>query len=252
MNNNLNLLLIATVLLLPLISSGPHQIRSTLSRGSALSVENDLDMLLSPNRIFTCGFCFVGSNAYTFSIWFTNSVDRTKVWTADWGLIVSSKGSLFNFQEDGDVVLTDFDGTIMWSTNTTSSQADQMQLLDTGNLVLTNHTKQIVWQSFDYPTDTLLPGQPITRHIKLVSLKNNGSVYPGYYSLYFDNDNVLRMLYNGPEISSIYWPNPDYDVWENGRTKYNNRRYGVLDEFGQFTASDRFSFVASDNNSGII
>ncbi|KAF3321368.1 S-locus lectin protein kinase family protein [Carex littledalei] len=169
---NLNLVLIATVILLSSVSSRSHprQLTSSLSRGSTLSVENDSDKLVSPNRVFTCGFILVGANAYTFSIWFTNSADKTKVWTAKWGLIVNGKGSLLTFREDGGVVLTDIDG----------------------------------------------------------------------------------MLYDGPDISSIYWPNPDYDTWENSRTIYNSSRYGVLNEFGQFSASDRFSFEASDLGLGII
>ncbi|XP_078181547.1 putative receptor protein kinase ZmPK1 isoform X2 [Carex rostrata] len=252
MKNNLDLLLIATVILLPLVLSPPHLLRSSLSRGSALSVENDSDKLISPNRVFTCGFILVGTNAYTFSIWFTNSANKTKVWTTNWGHVVNGKGSLLTFQQDGDVVLTDTDGTVVWFTNTASSQANLMKLLDTGNLVVTDPKNKVMWQSFDYPTDTLLPSQPITRNIKLVSSKNNGSIYPGYYSFYFDNDNVLRMLYDGPEISSIYWPNPDFTVWQNGRTIYNSSRHGVLDVFGQFTSSDRFSLEASDKDFGII
>ncbi|XP_078154093.1 putative receptor protein kinase ZmPK1 [Carex rostrata] len=253
MKNNLNLLLIATVILLLLVSSHPHQLASSLFRGSALSVENDSDKLVSPNKVFTCGFILVGANAYTFSIWFTNSADKTKVWTAKWDLIVNGKGSLLTFREDGGVVLTVIDGTVVWSTNTNSSQANQIKLLDSGNLVVTDSKNTAVWQSFDYPTNTLLPGQPITRNIKLVSSKNNGLVSAGYYSLYFDNNNILRMLYDGPDISSIYWPNPDVcNPWDNNRTIYNSSRYGVLDEFGQFTASDRFSFEASDKGLGII
>ncbi|KAF3334078.1 receptor protein kinase ZmPK1 [Carex littledalei] len=121
MKNNLNLLLIATVILLPSVSSHPRQLRSSLSKGSALSVENDSDKLVSPNRVFTCGFILVGTNAYTFSIWFTNSANKTKVWTTNWGHVVNGKGSLLTFREDGGVVLTDIDGTVVRFTNTTSS-----------------------------------------------------------------------------------------------------------------------------------
>jgi hypothetical protein len=37
------------------------------------------------------------------------------------------------------------------------------QFLDSGNLVsVQNESKRIVWQIFDYPTDTMLPGMKIT------------------------------------------------------------------------------------------
>lgn len=182
--NNLNLLLLLLiVILLPLVLSHDSHHRSTLSRGSALSVEKESDTLVSPNRAFTCSFYSVGSNAYIFSIWFTNSVNKTKAWTANWDLIVSGKGSLFKFRKDGSVVLSNSDGTIVWSTNTTSSQANQMQLLNSGNLVVKDPKNNFLWQSFDYPTDTLLPGQLITKDIKIVSSKTNQSVSSGYYSL---------------------------------------------------------------------
>ena len=34
-------------------------------------------------------------------------------------------------------------------------------LLDSGNLVLRNGNSDILWESFDYPTDTLLPGMKL-------------------------------------------------------------------------------------------
>ncbi|KAF0922829.1 hypothetical protein E2562_002079 [Oryza meyeriana var. granulata] len=55
-----------------------------------------------------------------------------------------------------------------------------------------------------------------------------------YYSLYFDNDNVLRMLYDGPEIASIYWPLPEMSVFDEGRTNYNSSRIAILDDAGVF------------------
>jgi hypothetical protein len=67
-----------------------------------------------------------------------------------------------------------------------------------------------------------------------------------YYNLYYDNDNVLCLKYDGPQVSSIYWPNPDYDVFRNGQTRYNNSRIAVLDKMGRFILSDELNIVASD------
>ena len=220
--------------------------QSTLSIGSSLSVEDDSDILISQNGSFTCGFHEVGDNAYVFSIWFSNSANKTIAWTANRDRPVNGHGSRISFRGDGSVVLTDVDDTVVWSTNTSSTQADIMQLLDSGNLVIKGTDSKTLWQSFDSPTDTLLATQPITKNANLVSAMASGSVSSGYYSFIFDNYNVMSLIYDGPEISSVYWPNPDYDVFQNGRTKYNSSRFGVLDEEGRFTASDRLAFNASD------
>jgi hypothetical protein len=119
-------------------------------------------------------------------------------------------------------------------------------LLDTGNLVVMDPDGQRLWRSFDSPTDTLLPLQPMTRNTKLVSASARGLLYSGSYIFYFSSDNMLKLVYSGPEISSIYWPNPYYKSWENGRTTFNSSQFGVLDNTGQFVASDKLQIEASD------
>jgi hypothetical protein len=59
-------------------------------------------------------------------------------------------------------------------------------------------------------------------------------VLQGSYTFYFNSDNVLTLIYNAPEISSIYWHNPYYKSWKNSRTTYNSSQYGVLDQKGHF------------------
>jgi hypothetical protein len=55
-----------------------------------------------------------------------------------------------------------------WST-IRSSSAGAAQFLDSGNLVsVKNESKRIVWQIFDYPTDTMLPVMKITLDGELV------------------------------------------------------------------------------------
>lgn len=147
------------------------------------------------------------------------------------------------------MVLTDADGSTVWNTNT--SNAVKAEISDSGNLILTDPNGNILYQSFDFPTDTLLPSQPITKTKSLVSVKAKGLLSSGFYSFYFDNDNVLKLMYDGPETSSIYWPNPDYNVFQNDRTNYNNSRHGVLDELGRFLASDQLEFNASDMGSRV-
>ncbi|TXG58688.1 hypothetical protein EZV62_016517 [Acer yangbiense] len=223
-----------------------------LTRGSSLSVEDSSHVLTSPDKTFTCGFYSVGDeNAYWFSVWFTNSSDRTVVWMANRDKPVNGQGSKVSLRRNGAMALTDVDGTVIWMTNTTSTRADRAELLDSGNLVLKDLQGKILWQSFDFPTDTLLPNQYLTKNTKLISKLGRGDFGSGFYTFYFDNDNVLRLIYDGPDTSSVYWPNPDWDVFQNGRTKYNNSRIAVLDDMGSFLSSDIFQFSAIDMGFGI-
>ncbi|KAK1562923.1 hypothetical protein Q3G72_019164 [Acer saccharum] len=225
---------------------------SLLTRGSSLSVEDNSHVLTSPDKTFTCGFYSIGDeNAYWFSVWFTNSSDRTVVWMANRDRPVNGQGSKVSLRRNGAMVLTDVDGTVIWITNTTSTRADRAELLDSGNLVLKDLQGKILWQSFDFPTDTLLPNQNLTENTKLISKLGSGNFGSGFYTFYFDNDNVLRFLYDGPDTSSVYWPNPDWDVFRNGRTKYNSSRIAVLDDMGSFLSSDIFQFSAIDMGFGI-
>ncbi|KAJ6968722.1 receptor protein kinase ZmPK1 isoform X2 [Populus alba x Populus x berolinensis] len=232
-----------TVLFLFLSTSSAQNV---LRRGSSLSVEDDSDILISPDKIFSCGFYGMGQNAYWFSIWFTNSKDRTVVWMANRDRPANGRGSRVSLRRDGAMVLTDVDESIIWETNTTSTDVGRAELLDTGNLVLKDPGGKILWQSFDFPTDTLLPNQLFTKRTKLVARLHSGSYASGYFSFFFDNDNVLRLIYDGPDISSIYWPNPDFDVFGNGRTNYNSSRTAVFDEMGHFISSDHLQFSAPD------
>ncbi|KAI3677481.1 hypothetical protein L6452_36746 [Arctium lappa] len=151
------------------------------------------------------------------------------------------------------MVLTDVDGMVLWETNITSTDANSAVLLNTGNLVLQNQKGHILWQSFDYPTDTLLPFQTLTKSKRLISATRKGSFQSGYFSLNYDSNNVLTLSYDGPEISSVYWPSrdPSFDIWKYGRSSFNSSRIAVLNDMGVFISSDRLQFNASDMGFGI-
>ncbi|KAL9373116.1 hypothetical protein Peur_035360 [Populus x canadensis] len=108
---------------------------------------------------FACGFFCNGtcSNSYFFVISIANGYDSP---------------------------VKDVDGSIAWSTNTTGKSVAGMNLTDMGNLVLFDDNNATVWQSFDHPTDCLLPGQNLMAGQKLtptVSLSN--STEQGLFSL---------------------------------------------------------------------
>lgn len=226
----------------------------SLRQGSSLKVERlESEFLVSPNGTFSAGFYKVGTNAFCFSIWFAKSLDKTVVWMANRDRPASGKQSSITLHNNGNLVLTDASGSIIWLTDTFSgSSGVEARLLETGNLVLIDQAKKtMIWGSFDFPTDTLLPLQPLVKNTTLVSMRSKGTYLTGVYNLKFDDNNVLNLIYNGPKLSSIYWPRqPGGNVFETGRTPYNSSRIAVLDEFGGFISSDQLEFKAYDYGFG--
>ncbi|KAF5740642.1 hypothetical protein HS088_TW11G00719 [Tripterygium wilfordii] len=237
------LLALSLLTVLPLSSS-------TLNKGSHLSVENPGDVLVSPNNVFTAGFYAVGDNAYCFAVWFSkpscSGNNCTIVWMANRDEPVNGRRSRLSLVASGDVVLTDADRFTVWTTNIKSISSTQLDLYDSGNLVLHSSDGTILWQSFDSPTDTLLPEQPLIKKVQLRSARSQSNYSSGFFKLYFDNDNVLRLLFDSPDVSDIYWPDPELLTWENGRSTYNNSRIAVLDSKGNFSSTDDFTFRSAD------
>ncbi|XP_047978956.1 putative receptor protein kinase ZmPK1 [Salvia hispanica] len=246
-----SLITILILLYLFTFTTAASKYRLILNRGDSITVGKESQFQTSPDAAFTFGFYSLGTNAHWLAIWFTNSADKTVVWTANRDRPVNRKGSKATLLRDGTMVLTDIDGAVAWQTKTTSFDVTAAHLLNTGNLVLQNQKGDILWQSFDSPMDTLLPSQPFTKNTRLTSVSSQASFATGTFSLYFGNDNVLRLISDSPDTSTTYWPNPDFDIYKNGRNNYNSSRIAVLDDHGRFLSSDLLQFNASDVGPGI-
>ncbi|KAK7410067.1 hypothetical protein VNO78_00553 [Psophocarpus tetragonolobus] len=227
---------------------------NTMYQGSSISVEDAKHFMLSPNGIFSAGFYAVGQNAYSFAVWFSEPHGQTQnptvVWMANRDWPVNGKDSKFSLLQNRNLALNDADDSLVWSSNTISLSTVAVRLFldNTGNLVLREISGAgvVLWQSFDFPTDTLLPLQVFKRHAKLVSSRSETNKSSGFYSLFFDYDNILRLLYDSPEVSGLYWPDPWLAPWGAKRATYNNSRVAVMDTLGNFSSSDDFTFKTSD------
>ncbi|KAJ8763252.1 hypothetical protein K2173_026153 [Erythroxylum novogranatense] len=156
------------------------------------------------------------------------------------------KRSKLSVRKTGDLVLTDAGLSIAWSSRTVSNYEVELYLYDSGNLVLREREDVILWQSFNFPTDTLLPLQQLHRDTQLISSRSQSNASSGFYRLFFDNYNVLTLLFDVVEVSSVYWPDPAEMSWSSGRSMYNNRRVAWYDPFGKFKSSDGLEFKTAD------
>nr|POE57298.1 g-type lectin s-receptor-like serine/threonine-protein kinase [Quercus suber] len=86
----------------------------------------------------------------------------TVVWVANRDTPLNNTTGVFNLVDHGILVLKDEANNAIWSSNSSRATSNPVaQLLDTGNFVVrdgNSDAENIIWQSFDHPADTFLPG----------------------------------------------------------------------------------------------
>ncbi|TYI21074.1 hypothetical protein ES332_A06G012300v1 [Gossypium tomentosum] len=182
---------------------------SIIKPGSSLSPINN-SYLLSPSGQFAFGF-YRYKNGYSVGIWFENIQQKTVVWTAnrdaspfpsDVTLVLTTEGTLIVRPKQGqDVLIADT------SSDKVSRLATSASMLDSGNFVLLNSSGGIVWKSFDFPTDTILPGQRLSVTGKLVSSVAESDHGSGKFLILMQSDGNLVQYPVGAvlERGAAYW-----------------------------------------------
>ncbi|XP_076893736.1 G-type lectin S-receptor-like serine/threonine-protein kinase At4g27290 isoform X2 [Bidens hawaiensis] len=156
-----------TLLLLKLVCSLIFLNLQTILSTDTLRRNQSFDdgiTLISSNQRFEFGF-FSPSNGSSgdryLGFWYHN-LPLTVVWVANRNLPIHDSFGKVALNEDGVLILYNRSLGIVWSTNNipvASGLTPVLKLLDTGNLVIRDdgRNKTIFWESFDFPTDTLLP-----------------------------------------------------------------------------------------------
>jgi hypothetical protein len=121
----------------------------------------DGDVLVSKEETFALGFFSPGNSGRRYvGIWYNKVPEQTVVWVANRDNPLNDTSGVLSINSHGNLVLTNNLSTPIWSTNASVSSIDNSMahLLDSGNLVLVLRDNQrVIWHSFDYPTNTLLP-----------------------------------------------------------------------------------------------
>ncbi|XVE51221.1 hypothetical protein DITRI_Ditri02bG0022500 [Diplodiscus trichospermus] len=123
----------------------------------------DGDALISGNEIFELGFFSPGNSTFRFvGIWYKVDV-KAVVWVANRDKPISGRGGVLTIGADGNLVVLDVHNSLVWSSNVSGLLNNTAAILqNTGNFVLSRNesvgdTSRAHWQSFNHPTDTLLP-----------------------------------------------------------------------------------------------
>lgn len=128
----------------------------------------DGETMISSGGSFELGFFSPGtsSNRYV-GMWYKKGVTvRTVVWVANRQSPLTNTSGSLKLVHPGILVLEDEGNGVIWSTNTSNVVSNPVaQLLDSGNLVIRDanddNPNNFLWQSFNYPTNTFLPGMKL-------------------------------------------------------------------------------------------
>ncbi|CAH1427255.1 unnamed protein product [Lactuca virosa] len=189
---------------------------STIKVGDQL---NRTSQLVSPGNNFTLGFFnHSDSNNTYLGIWYTNQ--STKVWVANPSTPIIFRSSVLRIDPDtGKLIITTGETTLVNISDNQFTPGSNLtaKLEDTGNFQLKNETdNQTLWQSFDHPTNVLLPGMKLGANLRteqswnLTSwlyddISNDNSFTPGTFTLSWEATDEASQRFIIRRRGQPYW-----------------------------------------------
>ncbi|KAM3734171.1 hypothetical protein ACB098_11G194300 [Castanea mollissima] len=189
-----HLLVFVITLLVPAIA----QVNTNVSVGSALFATDDNSTWTSPSGDFSFGFRRLPGqqDQFLLAIWFAKIPDETIVWSANRDY-PAARESKVELNTVGQLVLKAPGGWELWrSSNNENPQVSNGAMLDTGNFVITGTNSSIIWNSFDKPTDTILPTQELGSGSSLFSSMSEKNFGVGKFQLRFRQQNISNSSYD--------------------------------------------------------
>nr|XP_011460146.1 PREDICTED: G-type lectin S-receptor-like serine/threonine-protein kinase At4g03230 [Fragaria vesca subsp. vesca] len=185
--------------------------RDTLTHADPVIDDGSSATLVSAGGTFELGFFTPrptgknnsGADGRFVGIWYHRLTPMTVVWIAnrEHPLPANTTGRLTI--EEGSLRLLGSFGEKYWSTDFVSSSVNMIvKLMETGNLVLMDSDQMAantLWQSFQNPTDTFIPGMLMDKSFKLTSWRNESD--PGLGNFIFKYEKQYIIL----KKSVPYW-----------------------------------------------
>ncbi|KAF3440233.1 hypothetical protein FNV43_RR18516 [Rhamnella rubrinervis] len=166
-----------------------QQRESNIIPGSSLTPITNSSWL-SNSGLYAFGFYDEG-NGYAVGIFLAGIPQKTVVWTANRDGPPVSQNSTLLFTNDGRLVLQSSTQRQDYNIGDPLRLASSASMLDSGNFVLYNSSRSIIWQSVDHPTDTLLQRQRLLPGKELVSSVSETDHSTGKFRLAMQEDGHL-------------------------------------------------------------
>ncbi|KAK8589134.1 hypothetical protein V6N13_088003 [Hibiscus sabdariffa] len=190
-HSHLFLLVFATILWI----LAAVEAQGNVTVGQSLSANDKTMAWQSSSGDFAFGFLPIPGENHRFllAVWYAKIPQRTIVWYANRDNPETSRESKVELVASGHLVLTDPAGKELWRSPslTDGSQVSHAAMLDTGNFVIVGRNSTNIWESFKYPTDTILPDQELGVDGYLLSTLTETSYGEGKYQLRFDGGSLV-------------------------------------------------------------
>ncbi|KAL5147521.1 G-type lectin S-receptor-like serine/threonine-protein kinase [Glycine soja] len=171
----------------------------------------DGETLASAGGIIEAGFFSPGNSIRRYlGIWYRNVSPFIVVWVANRNTPLENKSGVLKLNEKGVLELLNATNNTIWSSNIVSSNAVNNPiacLFDSGNFVVKNSEDGVLWQSFDYPGDTLMPGIKLGWNLEtglersISSWKSDDDPAEGEYAIKIDLRGLPQMIeFKGSDI----------------------------------------------------
>jgi hypothetical protein len=185
-------------------TASAQHIQPDVSRGSSLTPTTN-SMWLSRSGLYAFGFYKQG-NGYAVGIFMAGIPEKTVVWTANRDDPPVSSNATLLFASDGRLVLQNQMGQEPVAVVVESYGSASASMLNSGNFVIYNSSQGIIWQSFDHPTDTLLPGQRLLGTHEIVSSMSETQHSTGIFRLTMQGDgNLVQYPADYLSIATAYY-----------------------------------------------
>ncbi|KAF4357347.1 hypothetical protein G4B88_002175, partial [Cannabis sativa] len=193
-------------------------------QGQQLRSSNSSDEVVSANGVFKLGFYHPGSY---LSIWYRNIEKNPEVIWLGNRYPIPDPSAVFTLDFDGKLKIISKKGQLivlnpMQNVNFGNNVTASATLMDSGNFVLNEVLAngivgKVLWQSFDYPINTLLPGMKLGKNFEtgqswtLSSWLSWLVLTPGAFRLGVDPGGTNQLVLWKRE--DVYWTS---GVWKNG------------------------------------
>ena len=211
-------------LLLPgIFTAEAQQGESIVKIGSFLTPTTNSSWL-SRSGLYAFGF-YKQANGYAVGVFLAGIPEKTVVWTANRDDPPVLANATLNFTTDGRLTMQSAQGKKMFIANP-PEPATSASMLDSGNFVLHNSDKKIIWQSFDDPTNTILQGQCLSAGKSLRSSVSESDQSTGIFQLVMQTDGNLVQYPLLLELKA------EYAYWSSNTNGQGNNVSLCLDDDG--------------------